>query len=114
MLIDGHDVRTVRMSALAELVGMVTQETFLFHATIADNLRYAAENASDDELREAARKANIHERIVSFEAGVDRHRGRRPGVGFAPSTVTTTGACPADSSAPPPCRRGGFARLVRV
>lgn len=77
VLIDGHDVRTVRLSALAELVGMVTQETFLFHATIAENLRYAAEDASDEELREAARKANIHERIMSFEAGYDTVVGER-------------------------------------
>lgn len=77
VLIDGHDVRTVRMSALADLVGMVTQETFLFHATIAENLRYAAENASDEQLQEAARKANIHDRIMSFEAGYDTVVGER-------------------------------------
>ena len=75
--IDGHDVRQLTQASLADLVGMVTQDTYLFHATVAENLRYANEGASDEQLREAARAANIDDRIMSFEQGHDTVVGER-------------------------------------
>jgi ATP-binding cassette subfamily B protein len=75
--LDGHDVRQLTLSSLAEVVGMVTQDTYLFHATVAENLRYAAPDATDAELEAAARAANIHDRIVGFEQGYDTVVGER-------------------------------------
>ena len=75
--IDGHDVRRLTQSSLADLVGMVTQDTYLFHATIADNLRYADESATQAQLEAAARAANIHDRIKGFAAGYDTMVGER-------------------------------------
>ena len=76
-LIDGIDVRDITMSSLADAVGMVTQEPYLFHGTIRDNLAYARPSASQDEIEEAARDANIHDRIMSFEDGYDTITGER-------------------------------------
>jgi ATP-binding cassette, subfamily B, bacterial len=75
--VDDHDVRSLRLSSLANLVGMVTQETYLFHGTIRDNLRYADEDATDAQIEAAARAANIHDRIVSFDDGYDTVVGER-------------------------------------
>ncbi len=62
--IDGHDVRSVGLQDLANSVGVVTQEAYLFHDTIAANLRYARPDATLEELEEAAKAANIHEMIA--------------------------------------------------
>jgi ATP-binding cassette subfamily B protein len=75
--LDGIDVRELALSSLAEVVGMVTQDTYLFHDTVAANLRYAAPDATDAELEAAARAANIHDRIVGFEQGYDTVVGER-------------------------------------
>jgi ATP-binding cassette subfamily B protein len=75
--LDGTDVRELTLDSLASVIGMVTQETYLFHATIRDNLRYAAEDATDAQLEAAARAANIHDRIVSFPDGYDTIVGER-------------------------------------
>jgi ATP-binding cassette, subfamily B, bacterial len=75
--IDGHDVRDLTQSSLADLVGMVTQDTYLFHATVADNLRYADPSASQEQLEAAARAANIHDRIMGFSTGYDTVVGER-------------------------------------
>jgi ATP-binding cassette subfamily B protein len=77
VLLDGQDVRELTQESVAEVVGMVTQDTYLMHATIADNLRYAKPNATREELEEAARAANIHDRILSFEQGYDTVVGER-------------------------------------
>jgi ATP-binding cassette subfamily B protein len=77
VLFDGHDVREVCLSDLANLVGMVTQDTYLFHASIRDNLRYAREDATDAQIEQAARAANIHERITAFPEGYDTLVGER-------------------------------------
>jgi ATP-binding cassette, subfamily B, bacterial len=77
VLLDGHDVRSLAMPSLADAVGMVTQDTYLFHATIADNLRYARQDATDADLEAAARAANIHDRIVGFNGGYDTVVGER-------------------------------------
>ena len=77
VLIDGVDVRDVTLGSLADAVGMVTQEPYLFHGTIRDNLAYAKPDASQDEIEQAARDANIHDRIMSFEQGYDTVTGER-------------------------------------
>jgi len=75
--VDGHDVRDVRHESLIGRLGIVSQETYLFHATIAENLRYARPDATAAELEDAARRANIHERIMSFPGGYDTVVGER-------------------------------------
>ncbi len=64
--LDGHDLRDLSLDTLAQHIGMVTQETYLFHDTIAANLRYARPEATDDELAAACRAANIHDLIVQL------------------------------------------------
>ena len=66
VLFAGDDVRDLDSDSLVRNIGIVSQETYLFHATIAENLRYAKPEATDDELEAAARAANIHDTIVSF------------------------------------------------
>ena len=75
--LDGHDVRDLQLSSLAEAIGMVTQETYLFHATVRDNLLYAKPEASDAELHAAARAAAIHDRIMELSDGYDTVVGER-------------------------------------
>ncbi|TPX02635.1 ABC transporter ATP-binding protein [Schumannella luteola] len=77
VLFAGDDVRELQLSSLAESIGLVSQETYLFHATIAENLRYAKPEASDDELIAAAQAANIHATIASFPDGYDTVVGER-------------------------------------
>ena len=62
--VDGHDVRDLTLRSLRENIGIVTQETYLFHDTIGDNLRYARPDATDEEMIAAARAANIHDFIA--------------------------------------------------
>ena len=75
--IDGRDVRDYTLESLADAVGMVTQEPYLFHGTITENLRYARADATDAEIVEACRAANIHDRIMSFEDGYETITGER-------------------------------------
>ena len=75
--IDGNDVRDVTLASLGEIIGFVTQETFLFHASVRENLRYAKPDATDDELEEAARIAAIHERVADLPDGYDTIVGER-------------------------------------
>ncbi|MEA2306103.1 MAG: ATP-binding cassette, subfamily bacterial, partial [Solirubrobacteraceae bacterium] len=75
--IDGVDVRELGFASLARTVGLVSQETYLFHATIADNLRFARPTATDEELEEAARAAQIHDLIASLPDGYDTVVGER-------------------------------------
>lgn len=75
--IDGHDVRDITLNSLADAVGMVTQEPYLFHGTITENLRYARADATDAEIVEACRAANIHERIIGFADGYETITGER-------------------------------------
>ena len=77
VLIDGHDVRDVTLGSLADIVGMVTQDPYLVHASIAENLRYARPEATDSELEDACRAANIHDRISSFADGYATTVGER-------------------------------------
>ncbi len=75
--IDGVDVRELTFESLAETVGVVSQETYLFHSSIADNLRFADPSATDEELEAAARAARIHDHIVSLPDGYDTLVGER-------------------------------------
>src|ERR1700733_3636250 len=75
--VDGHDVRDVTLASLRENIGIVTQETYLFHDTIAANLRYARAEATDAELVAAARAANIHEFVASLPDGYQTVVGER-------------------------------------
>ena len=77
VLFAGDDVRELRQESLIGAIGIVSQETYLFHATIAENLRYAKPGASDDELVMAAKAANIHDTIVSFPDAYDTVVGER-------------------------------------
>lgn len=77
VLLDGVDVRQATLDSLAASIGVVTQEAYLFHDTVAANLRYARPDATDDELIEAARAANIHDFIASLEAGYETVVGER-------------------------------------
>ncbi len=77
VLIDGTDLREVARSSLASQLGVVFQDTFLFHASIADNLRYARPGATDAELTTAARAAHLHEFICSLPDGYDTIVGER-------------------------------------
>ena len=75
--IDDHDVRSVTLASLGDVVGFVTQETYLFHASIRDNLRYARPDATDAELEAATRAAAIHDRIMELPDGLDTTVGER-------------------------------------
>jgi ATP-binding cassette subfamily B protein len=77
VLIDGHDVRNLALRELATSVGVVTQETYLFHDTIAANLRYAKPEATQEELEVAARAANIHEMIAKLPERYETVVGER-------------------------------------
>jgi ATP-binding cassette subfamily B protein len=75
--IDGVDVRHIRLASIGQIVGFVTQETYLFHSSIRDNLRYARPNATDAELEVAARAAAIHDRVMELPEGYDTIVGER-------------------------------------
>jgi ATP-binding cassette subfamily B protein len=75
--IDGVDVRDMTLDSLAATVGLVSQETYLFHASIRENLRFACPQASDEEIEDAARAAQIHELIASLPDGYDTPVGER-------------------------------------
>ncbi len=77
VLIDGHDVRDLSLATLADTVGMVTQESYLFHATVRDNIAYGRPDASESEVETAARAAFIHDRIMELENGYDTVVGER-------------------------------------
>jgi ATP-binding cassette, subfamily B, bacterial len=75
--IDGVDVRRIRLADLAEIVGIVSQDTYLLHTTVRENLRYARPDATDAELEVAARAARIHDLIASLPDGYDTVVGSR-------------------------------------
>ncbi|MER7491551.1 ABC transporter ATP-binding protein [Streptomyces pharetrae] len=75
--LDGVDVRDLDFSTLARAVGVVSQETYLFHATVAENLRFAKPDATDEELHAAARAAQIHDHIAALPDGYDTIVGER-------------------------------------
>jgi ATP-binding cassette subfamily B protein len=77
VLLDGIDVRDVTFASLADTIGVVSQETYLFHASIRENLRFAKPDATDEEIEAAARAARIHDLISGLEEGYDTVVGER-------------------------------------
>ncbi|MBO1755087.1 ABC transporter ATP-binding protein [Allobranchiibius sp. CTAmp26] len=77
VLIDGHDLRDLPLAYVAAAVGVVSQDTYLLHASIADNLRYARPDATDEDLVRAARAAQVHELIEALPDGYDTVVGAR-------------------------------------
>ena len=75
--IDGIDVRDASFSSLAATVGVVSQETYLFHATVRENLRFASPEATDEQIEAAARTARIHDLVASLPDGYDTVVGER-------------------------------------
>jgi ATP-binding cassette, subfamily B, bacterial len=75
--IDDVDVRELSFKTLREAVGVVSQETYLFHGTVMDNLRFARPDAGDDEVHEAARAARIHDHLMTLPNGYDTIVGER-------------------------------------
>ncbi|MGI8573467.1 MAG: ABC transporter ATP-binding protein [Solirubrobacteraceae bacterium] len=75
--IDGIDVREASLESLAATVGVVSQETYLFHASVRENLRFACPEATDEEIEDAARTARIHDLIASLADGYDTVVGER-------------------------------------
>ncbi|MDE3134373.1 MAG: ABC transporter ATP-binding protein [Acidobacteriota bacterium] len=75
--IDGIDIRDVSLDSLAATVGVVSQETYLLHESVRENLRFARPDATDEEIEEAARTARIHELIASLPDGYDTVVGER-------------------------------------
>ena len=77
ILLDGHDLRDLSLKTLSDHIGMVTQETYLFHDTIRTNLLYAKADATQEELEAACTAANIHDFIAGLEDGYDTVVGER-------------------------------------
>ena len=75
--IDGVNVKDIALASLSDLIGVVTQETYLFHSSIRENLLYARLDATEQEMIEAARAAAIHDRILELEEGYDTVVGER-------------------------------------
>src|SRR5947209_2998364 len=75
--IDGHNVKDIALESLGELIGVVTQETYLFHASVRENLLYARPDATQEEMIVAAKAAAIHDRIMELDDGYDTVVGER-------------------------------------
>ncbi len=75
--LDGRDIRTISLESLGRVMGFVTQETYLFHASVRDNLLYAKPEASQAELEKAAQAAAIHDRVMELPEGYDTVVGER-------------------------------------
>ena len=76
-MIDGHDVRKITQASLGALIGMVTQETYLFHASIRENLLYVRPEATEEEMIAATKAAAIHKRIMELQDGYETIVGER-------------------------------------
>jgi ATP-binding cassette subfamily B protein len=75
--IDGVDIRDMSLASLAATVGVVSQETYLFHASVRENLRFARPDATDEEVEDAARAARIHDLVAALPQGYDTVVGER-------------------------------------
>jgi ATP-binding cassette, subfamily B, bacterial len=75
--IDGIDVRKIKLESLGRIIGVVTQETYLFHASVRDNLLYARPDATEDELVAATTAAAMHDRVMELPEGYDTIVGER-------------------------------------
>ena len=77
ILIDGHDIRHLTMESVRRNIGIVQQEVFLFVGTIRENILYGRPNATEEEVYEAAKRANIHDYVMTLEKGYDTEIGER-------------------------------------
>lgn len=77
ILIDGQDIRSLTMESVRRNIGIVQQDVFLFAGSIRDNIRYGRLDATDEEIIEAAKKANIHDYVMTLEKGYDTEIGER-------------------------------------
>jgi ATP-binding cassette subfamily B protein len=77
IMIDGYDVRDVTLNSLRKQIAFVTQESYMFHSTIKENMLFAREDATQEEIEDACRKAYIHDLIMSFPEGYDTVAGER-------------------------------------
>ena len=77
ILLDGVNIRDIPLSFLRKNIGMVSQNVFLFDGTVRDNIAYGAPDATDEEIAEAAKKANIYDDIMALPNGLDTHVGER-------------------------------------
>ncbi len=77
VMIDGHDVRDVNLKSLRNAIGIVQQDVYMFAGSIKENIAYGKPNATDEEIIEAAKNANIHSFIVSLDDGYDTYVGER-------------------------------------
>ena len=77
ILIDGQDLRSLTLDSVRRNIGIVQQDVFLFVGTIRDNIRYGRLDATDEEIYEAARRANIHDYVMTLEKGYDTEIGER-------------------------------------
>lgn len=77
VLVDGTDVRDIRLKSLRDSIGIVQQDVYMFAGSIKENIAYGKPNATDEEIVEAAKKANIHDFIVSLDEGYDTYVGER-------------------------------------
>ena len=77
ILLDGHDIRDIKIPSLRKCIGMVSQSVFLFDGTIRDNIAYGTPDATDEEIIEAAKKANIHDFVLTLDKGYDTQVGER-------------------------------------
>lgn len=77
VLIDGHDVRNVKLKSLRDTIGIVQQDVYMFAGSVKENIAYGKPNATDDEIIEAAKNANIHNFIAGLDDGYDTYVGER-------------------------------------
>jgi ATP-binding cassette subfamily B protein len=77
ILLDGVDLQDIKLSSLRKCIGTVSQSVFLFDGTIRDNIAYGTENTTDEEIIEAAKKANIHDFVLTLDKGYDTEVGER-------------------------------------
>ena len=77
ILIDGHDIRTLTMESVRRSIGIVQQDVFLFSGTIRDNIRYGSPDATQEQIVEAAKRANIHDYVLTLPHGYDTEIGER-------------------------------------
>ena len=75
--VDGQDIRTVTQKSLRENIGLIQQDVFMFAGTIRENIRYGKPDATDEEVEEAAKHAEIHDEILLFPNGYDTYIGER-------------------------------------
>ena len=77
VMVDGHDVRQLKLKSLREAIGIVQQDVYIFAGTVRENIAYGKKDATQQEIEEAAKNANIHDFIMGLEDGYDTYVGER-------------------------------------